>query len=382
MIGSRIGIAAGAVLLGLGTQVQAEPLASGMEAESRPAAATAAQLLADLDRQAPRWLREYDVPAAAIAYIADGDIAWTAVYGEQSPGVPATPETLFNIASLTKPITGETILRLASAGEISLDESMSDHWVDPDVADNPWHVQFTPRLALSHRLGFPTNWRYETDGVLRIDYVPGSRSQYSGEGYDYVARFAERKLGRPFEELVRETVFAPSGMSRTAFTSRPWFEGRVAMVQGPDGSRRLPDVSETWSAADNLHTTIGDYARFVLSAMTARGSTPELALARQRIEENQVAQACPPERIAPDLCPERVGFGLGWHVFDNGEETVMMHTGGDWGERALAFFVPERRLGVVVFTSGANGLKIIRDSVALLYRNPELNALLAAQAAN
>jgi CubicO group peptidase (beta-lactamase class C family) len=116
--------------------------------------------------------------------------------------------------------------------------------------------------------------------------------------------------------------------------------------------------------------------------MNREGLDPATAQARRRITENQVAQACPPDRIAPELCPDRVGFGLGWHVFDNGEETVLMHTGGDWGERALAFFVPDRQLGIVVFTSGANGLKVIRDAVALLYANRELNALIAAQAAD
>ena len=352
----------------------------GAPASAAPADAGAAALLRALDRAAPGWLREHDVPSAAVAYIVDGEIAWTVVYGEQSPGVPASADTLYNIASLTKPITAETILRLAAAGEIALDESMANHWVDPDVAGDPRHRLLTPEFALSHRTGFASNWRYETDGVLRIGDPPGTRSRYSGEGYDYVARFAEAKLERPFEELVRERVFAPAGMTRTAFTPQPWFEDHVAVVQGPDGSRRLPDASESWSAADNVHTTIGDYARFVLGAMQREGLDAATAQARRRIAENQVAQACPPERIAPELCPDRVGFGLGWQLFDNGEETVLMHTGGDWGERALALFVPDRQLGAIVFTSGSNGLKVIRDAVALLYANRELNALIAAQA--
>jgi CubicO group peptidase (beta-lactamase class C family) len=344
------------------------------------AGADAADLLRALDQAAPGWLRDHDVPSAAVAYIADGEIAWTAVYGEQSPGVPASADTLYNIASLTKPITAEAILRLAAAGEIALDESMANHWIDPDLVGDPRHRLLTPELALSHRTGFASNWRYQTEGVLRIGDVPGTRSRYSGEGYNYVARFAEAKLGRPFEELVREWVFEPAGMTRTAFTPQPWFQDHVAMVQGPDGSRRLPDTSESWSAADNVHTTIGDYARFVLGAMNREGLDPATAQARRRIAENLAAQACPPERIAPELCPDRVGFGLGWQLFDNGEETVLMHTGGDWGERALAFFVLDRQLGVVVLTSGANGLKVIRDAVALLYANRELNALIAAQA--
>ena len=115
-----------------------------------------------LDQNAPRWLKQYDVPSVAVAYIENGEPAWTAVYGEQSPGVPATLKTLYNVASLTKPISAEIILRLASAGKLSLDEPLSTHWVDPDVRDNAWQKLLTPRLCLSHQTGF-SNWRFQTN---------------------------------------------------------------------------------------------------------------------------------------------------------------------------------------------------------------------------
>ena len=113
---------------------------------------------AEIVAHAAEWLKESDVPSVAVAYIKDGKVAWTAVYGEQSPGVPATEKTLYNLASLTKPITAETVLRLASAGKLSLDESMSPFWLDPDIKDDPWSKLLTPRLCLSHQTGF-ANWR-------------------------------------------------------------------------------------------------------------------------------------------------------------------------------------------------------------------------------
>ena len=80
---------------------------------------------------------------------------------------------------------------------------MSAHWLDPDIAQNPWHKLLTPRLALSHQTGFP-NWRFLTGNVLPIQWQPGTRTGYSGEGYNYVGRFAERKLGRRFKQLVQQ----------------------------------------------------------------------------------------------------------------------------------------------------------------------------------
>jgi CubicO group peptidase (beta-lactamase class C family) len=153
------------------------------------------------------------------------------------------------------------------------------------------------------------------------------------------------------------------------------------MVQGADGTRRLPDVQTEWNGADDLHISVTDYARLVKAVMRNDGVSPALAAARSQTFENMVGMACPPEKIAPELCPKSVGFGLGWVVFDNGRELVMMHGGGDWGERTLAFYVPSRKFGVVIFTSGANGQKVIRDTVALLYpENRELGAFLAMQA--
>src|SRR5450631_3256119 len=93
---------------------------------------------AEIDAHAAEWLKESDVPSVAVAFIKDRSLAWTTVYGEQSPGVAASGKTLYNIASLTKPVTAETVLRLASAGKLSLDESMSPLWLDPDIKDDPW----------------------------------------------------------------------------------------------------------------------------------------------------------------------------------------------------------------------------------------------------
>src|SRR5579864_4833725 len=94
-------------------QAQAQSVSSPRELHTR------------VDAVAPALLRKYDVPSAAVAYVQNGAVAWTAVYGNQSPGMPATSNTLYEVASLTKPITAETILRLASQNKLSLDEPIS-----------------------------------------------------------------------------------------------------------------------------------------------------------------------------------------------------------------------------------------------------------------
>jgi CubicO group peptidase (beta-lactamase class C family) len=149
------------------------------------------------------------------------------------PGRPSTairfPEARsrtkrHSVASLTKTITADVILRLASDGKLSLDESIAEYWIDPDVKDNAWNKLLTPRLCLSHQTGLP-NWRYRTKNVLQFQWRPGTQFGYSGEGFDYVARFAEKKTGRPFEELAQKYVFDRIGMKDTSSTPREWWAG-------------------------------------------------------------------------------------------------------------------------------------------------------------
>lgn len=79
----------------------------------------------------------FDVITVGAGVIKNGELVWTGYYGEQSPGVPASRQTLFDVASMTKTITAETILRLVAAGRLSLDESMAPYWIDPDLVEDP-----------------------------------------------------------------------------------------------------------------------------------------------------------------------------------------------------------------------------------------------------
>jgi CubicO group peptidase (beta-lactamase class C family) len=342
------------------------------QGDSQPWQLNAAELRQQLDASAPQWLKQDDVPSVAVAYISHGKIAWTAVYGEQSPGVPATGNTLYNMASLTKPITAEVILRMAAKGKLSLDESMSPYWVDPDIKGNPWADLLTSRINLSHQTGF-ANWRRMTNGVLTFRWKPGTQMGYSGEGYNYLVHFAANKSGTPFEDLAQKYVFDPVGMKDTAYTPKTWFAGRLAAPYRPKGWGENP---KTWdvSGADLVRTTIGDYSKFVVSVMHDEGLSRSLAEERRKMTHEEVtpedsAKIC--ARLpANSKCELSVWMGLGWQVDHFNEVTLLEHGGSDEGFRTLAFFEPKTQTGVVAFTNGENGPKTIAKVVGLLYPNP------------
>lgn len=332
-----------------------------------------------LDRNVEQWLRENDVPSIAIGLVENGRVAWTAVYGEQSPGVRATEATVYNVASLTKPVAAELVLRLATAGRVSLDEPLSTHWIDPDVAGDPRHQRLTPALALSHQTGF-ANWRYLEDGKLVFHHDPGTRWGYSGEGYNYVARFLQNKLATPFEELLQQHVFGPLGI-QAATTRRDWFAGRLAVPY--DATRRVnPGIREPgdWSAAGNLHITVGGYARFLQAVVNGEGLSAEMVRLR-RTALSDVIAAAPPwadslVRATPNVAG--VGMGPGWMIYQFRDHAILTHSGSDPGIESFVMFDPDTRTGFVALTNGASGAKVIHRVLEVLSERRDFYEFLMA----
>ncbi len=342
-------------------------------ASSEPTSATAngraKALRTQLDDEMPRLLRENGVPSASIAHIENGKLILVAAYGSQSPGVPATDATLYNVASLTKPVTAQVILRLVSQGKISLDEPMANYWLDPDIAHDERAKLLTPRLSLSHQTGFP-NWRRMTGGVLTFKHTPGEAYGYSGEGYEYLRRFAEKKLQTPFETLAETEVLQPLGMNETAYTGRPWFQGRIAVPTKADGKVLEPEIAKEAFASDQLYTTARDYAKFMLAVLNDTGLTPAVARERIRIQVAEHPPKCTPVKVAG--CPDEQGFGLGWEVIRVGDDTYLMHGGSDEGVATLVYLSLKDRTGTVLLTNSDNGMKLVLPLFDLIGSDPTL----------
>jgi CubicO group peptidase (beta-lactamase class C family) len=315
------------------------------------------------ERDMPRLLAENAVPSISIAHIEADKIVFIGAYGMQASGVMATTKTLYNIASLSKPISAEVILRLASENRLTLDEPMYLYWTDPDIANDERRKLLTPRIALSHQTGF-ANWRRQTNHVLTFQHPPGETYGYSGEGYEYVARFAEKKVAADFETLAQQLVLNPLGMHETAYTRRPWFDNRIALPTDAQGKTLEPEIADTWIASDMVYTTPSDYAKFMRAVMRGEGLTPAVARERSRIQVVEKSALCSAAKA--EGCPEQAGFGLGWEVFQLGADTFLTHEGSDEGVSTFVYINLTRRTGTVIFTNSSNGLKMVLPVLDLL----------------
>jgi len=140
------------------------------------------------------WIKQKKVPVLGIGLIEGHQLKQIRIYGELTKGVSAPYNTIFNVASLTKPVNAMVALKLVSQGKLSLDEPLYKYWTDPDIASDPRNKKITARLILSHQTGF-ANWRWMNGGKkLKFEFDRGTRYQYSGEGLEYLRIALEKKF--------------------------------------------------------------------------------------------------------------------------------------------------------------------------------------------
>ena len=163
-----------------------------------------------------KLLKDNNIPTLGLGVIEDGKLTQIKVYGKLNDKTSASYNSLFNVASLTKPVTAMTVLRLVSLGKWNLDEPLYKYFTDPDIANDPRNKKLTTRMVLSHQTGFK-NWRgMNKDSKLNFDFEPGTKYQYSGEGFEYLRKAIEKKFNKSLEELAKEFVFQTLNMNDTS----------------------------------------------------------------------------------------------------------------------------------------------------------------------
>jgi CubicO group peptidase (beta-lactamase class C family) len=280
-------------------------------------------------------MQEADVPGMSIARIEHGNIAWVRHYGVMNAETrqPVTDATVFESASLTKPVFAYAVMELVRRGTIALDRPLVEYLPEP-VSDERMKA-ITARMVLSHTTGFQNE--VMPGDTLRLLFPPGERFGYSGAGFLYLQRVVEHLTGKPLPELMRELVFEPLRMRDSSYVWLPSYETRKAWGHSMAGTvreRRRP----SGATVATLHTTTGDYAKFVVAVMKdSRGM------------------------LAPQVkVNEEISWGLGWAL----EGKAFWHWGENNGEFHTFVMAYPDGDGVVIFTNSGNGHSIMPELVA------------------
>ena len=328
-----------------------------------------AKLIARLEERIPPLMKEADVPGLAIALVQDGELVWHRGFGVKNSKtkVPVDDSTVFEAASLSKPVFAYAVLKLVDAGKFDLDKPLNQYLPgNYDVGDDPRLGKITARHVLSHTTGFP-NWR--GDGKLKIHFPPGERFSYSGEGFVYLAKVIEHVTGEKFDDVMKRVVFEPLGMTSSSFIWREDYDksktSRHNAIGEATGQGKPPaEHAKTGNAAASLHTTAQDYGRFVAAILKGTGLKPDtrkLMLTPQvQVRANGANSIDRPEaKQVPD-----VAWGLGWGLQTTRDGLSFWHWGdtGDCKAYIVAFDKP--KLAVVYFANSANGLSIAHEIIA------------------
>ncbi len=331
-------------------------------------------------------MAELKVPGVSVAVIDKGRIAWAKGYGlrDADRPDPVTPETLFQAASVSKPVSAVGVMALVEAGKFFLDE-------DANVKLSSWHVpannltdeaRVTVRRLLSHTAGLtvhgfrgyaagePTPTLIQVlngekpanSAPIRVDILPGSVHRYSGGGYTVLQQLVQDVTGREFPAAMRDLVLAKIEMKESTY-EQPLPEGRrklAATGHGSDG-KPIPGRWHTYPemAAAGLWTTPSDLARFAIELQKSL-----------RGESNRVLST---ESVHLMITPVADGYGLGFETKGSGDSLTFGHGGSNAGFKCTLVAFARGGNGVVVMTngeqSGVLGQEIVR-TVARIYGWP------------
>ncbi|WP_136666657.1 serine hydrolase [Flavobacterium sp. H122] len=299
----------------------------------------------DNDTAIEKWLKENKIPTLGIGVIENGKLQQVKVFGEITKGVSAPYNTIFNVASLTKPVTALVALKLISSGKWNLDEPIYKYWTDPDIANDPRNKKLTTRLILSHQTGFP-NWRFMNDNKkLNFQFEPGTKYQYSGEGMEYLRKTLEKKFHKSLEQLASELIFSPLKMTDTRYIwDKNVDTARLAIGYNKDRKAYETVKNKIPNAADDLVTTIEDYGNFLVSVMNSDG------LSKKVFEEMTTKQVA---------STKGKHFGLGFEIYDlENNEYALSHGGSDNGVQTIVFILPKTKQGLLIFTNSDTGVSV------------------------
>lgn len=314
-----------------------------------------------------RWgqaMRDLGVPGMAVVVVERDRIVHLETFGERDVerGLPVTPDTMFYIASATKPFVAMGLVALVDDGKVDLDEPVVRYLPRFRLADEAATRAITVRDLLCHRPGiqsFPIVFLDAYTGEITEDRYyhflesvrPSGEITYSNVHFTLAGRVIEALAGKPWKDFLDERIFTPAGMDHTTgYATWMYAQEDVAyptLVRegGPELSP-VRKTDEVMHAAGGLGTSIHDLGRWLILNLNGGAIDGEQVISPEGIAEMQRPQSVFEE---PDGWLRRIfGFGLGWFQGEYRGHRYLQHGGGYVGASAQVCFLPDERIGVAV----------------------------------
>jgi CubicO group peptidase (beta-lactamase class C family) len=320
-------------------------------------------------------MKQFNVPGVSIAVIKDFKVAATYVYGvaDVETGTPVTTATMFQAASISKPVAAMASLKAVQDGRFSLDQDVNTILKSWKLPDGPFTKErrVTPRTLMSHTsgtgdgFGFPGYGLKETrpsipqilDGVqppsnlraVRLERPPLTAVKYSGGAVLIQQLALTDAVGKPFGDIAREWVLDPIGMTNSTFEQPlpPEREKQAARAHNRMGAR----MGDPWhiypeQAAAGLWTTPTDLAKFAIEVQLSL-----LGKSNRVLSQTTVREMVTPVGVGP--------FAVGFQIGKEGEGWYFMHGGSNWGFQCDLIAHRVNGYGAAIMTNGDGGGALI-----------------------
>ena len=272
---------------------------------------------------------------------------------------PVTPQTVFQIASLTKPFTAMAVLMLVEDGKIELDAPASRYLVELPAA----YSSITIRQLLTHTSGIAPDMRRANVDEMEVaefwrrlaerpaSSAPGSTMQYANAGYAVLSFVVERVSGVPFREFLRRRIFAPLGMKNSGYRVPQQNDARHALGYDLTDGRSVeaPHVFSGWGNS-GIETTVEDLARW--AAAIERGELLSKASYEQMFAPGKLANGAP---NSFQFGSASANYGLGWFLLSQNGQRVQTHGGAIAGFSSIVNRVPDAGYTVIVLSNSKQG---------------------------
>jgi CubicO group peptidase (beta-lactamase class C family) len=321
-------------------------------------------LTADLEQRLPTLLAQAtSVPAVSMALVVDGKLYWHKAFGVKDfeSKAPVDNDTIFEAASTSKPVFAYDVMKLCDKGVLDLDTPLTKYTSTRLISGDPRLELITTRRVLSHTSGLP-NWRSRKE-PLAIQFTPGERWSYSGEGYSYLQSVVTHLKGKEnpsdcktfdgatvcesnFDAYMKASLLVPFGMTSSGYLYR---EG-MARPHDETG-KMITDRKATailaarYGSAGGLHTTPAEYAKFLIEVIDPKPR-----------DAYRLGAGTWMEMIRPQIkISQTLSWGLGWGIQHTQAGDIIFHSGDNPGYKALVAASIPRKTGFIIMTNGDRG---------------------------
>ena len=322
-------------------------------------------------------MARHRVPGLSIALVDDQRVVWAQGFGfaDKERKVPASADTLYRVASISKLFTDTAAMQLAEQGRIDIDQPLQKYLPGFTPKTRQPQAAITVRQLMTHHSGLPRDRlkgfqnpeprpfsELERDlSDEYVDYAPGQTYSYSNLGISLLGRVVETQSATPFAQYMRQSMLLPMGMTNSSFDTGPAASGQMSL--GYSKGEAVPQVPLRDVPAAGLNSSVNDLSRF-MSMVFAQGASG----GQQVLKPQTVAEMLRPQNTAVPL-DSNFHVGLGWMLSTLGKSTIQNagpvahHAGGIGSFRSQLYVLPQHKLGVVVLGNSDSATDVV-DRVA------------------